>query len=306
MEIKTLFQTGMAIACLAFCLTACEEDQTPHGVAPSSIGEIQMETQDVRPGQRLTASIAVPVGGENIIDVSYLWGEMSVPADSVVDGVAYHSFIAGEQAGTYRLTFTARYIFSGPNAQGNISEDLVTQLDYTVVPGDIFSSKWGDTQAKTLAVYSGLVEDSSQPGTCFGVFDEPLNNVGTSTINRFFLFEDGSLTKITEFETYSNDNARAYLSKLGTIRSSAISRLGMTGVRSYYVAENDLAGTPTEFDADLPFAEWDNAIGEKLKNGEIRVYSELTSGATAMLISIIPTVNGGGEVYFTRDYTPLP
>lgn len=31
MEIKALFQTGMAAACLTFCLTACEEDQTLHG-----------------------------------------------------------------------------------------------------------------------------------------------------------------------------------------------------------------------------------------------------------------------------------
>lgn len=305
MEIKALFQTGMAVACLAFCLTACEEDQTLRGVAPSAIGNIQMETQDIRPGQRLTASIAVPVGGENITKVSYLWGETGVSADSVVNGVAYHTFVVGEQAGTYPLKFTARYVFAGPNAQGNMSEDLVAQLDYTVVPGDIFSSKWGDTQAKTLEVYSGLVEDSGSPGTYFGVFDEPLNNVGATTINRFFIFEDGALAKITELETYSSGEARAYLSKLGTIRSSAIRKLGMTGVRSYYVAEDDLAGTPIKFDADLPLAEWDDAIGEKLQNGEISVYSELQDGTTSMLISIFPTGNGDGEVYFTRDYTPL-
>lgn len=305
MEIKALFQTGMAVACLAFCLTACEEDQTLRGVAPSAIGNIQMETQDIRPGQRLTASIAVPVGGENITKVSYLWGESGVPADSVVNGVAYHSFAAGEEAGTYRLKFTARYLFAGPNAQGNMSEDLVAQLDYTVVPGDIFGSKWGDTQAKTLEVYSGLAEDTSRPGTYFGVFKEPLNNVGATTINRFFLFGDGGLAKITEFETYSSDEARAYLSKLGIIRDSAIKKLGMNGVRSYYVAEDDPAGTPIEFDADLPFAEWEDAIGEKLQNGEISVYSELQDGTTSMLISVFPTGNGDGEVYFTRDYTPL-
>lgn len=53
---------------------ACEEDQTPHGVLPASIADVELgQTDDVRPGQPMTASIVLPTGGENLRSVEYYW-----------------------------------------------------------------------------------------------------------------------------------------------------------------------------------------------------------------------------------------
>ena len=149
MNIKTFIPTCIAAACVISCLTSCEEDLTPHGVAPSSIEDIRLNVmQDIRPGQPLTASITLPVGGENIAEVEYKW-EASASSDSIVNGVAYYSFKAPKEAGNHSLSFKARYLFTGPDTEGNIYKDLTSELDYTVVPCDIFSSKWSDNTAKT-------------------------------------------------------------------------------------------------------------------------------------------------------------
>lgn len=303
MNIKTFIPTCIAATCVISCLTSCEEDLTPHGVAPSSIEDIRLNVmQDIRPGQPLTASITLPVGGENIAEVEYKW-EASASSDSIVNGVAYYSFKAPKEAGNHSLSFKARYLFTGPDTEGNIYKDLTSELDYTVVPCDIFSSKWSDNTAKTKEVYPGLVQADGQPGTYIGVFADPLSLSSSATINRAFQFQNDQLTKITEFETFSNNKSKAYLSHLGLLRRTAIKDLGMEGGKSYYVAENNPEGAQTEFDADLALDEWDATIGDKIMNGEIRIYSELQSESTTLLISVFSSGNGNGEVYFTRDYT---
>lgn len=64
---KMTFKVCMAACCAALALSACsEEDATLHGVAPSKIGTISLNTgkDQVRPGQPLTAYIALPTGGQ--------------------------------------------------------------------------------------------------------------------------------------------------------------------------------------------------------------------------------------------------
>ena len=74
------FKIYMAACCAAVAFSACsEEDATLHGVAPAKIGTISLNTgkDQVRPGQPLTASIALPTGGQNISEATYTWGSLN-------------------------------------------------------------------------------------------------------------------------------------------------------------------------------------------------------------------------------------
>lgn len=140
---KMTFKVCMAACCAALALSACsEEDATLHGVAPSKIGTISLNTgkDQVRPGQPLTAYIALPTGGQNISEATYTWGVLNYPSDKEENGTAYFSFTAPEEPGQYNLSFNARYLFLGPDAEGNIYKDMSSTLDYTVITCNIFSS----------------------------------------------------------------------------------------------------------------------------------------------------------------------
>ena len=153
---KMTFKVCMAACCAALALSACsEEDATLHGVAPSKIGTISLNTgkDQVRPGQPLTAYIALPTGGQNISEATYTWGVLNYPSDKEENGTAYFSFTAPEEPGQYNLSFNARYLFLGPDAEGNIYKDMSSTLDYTVITCNIFSSFWNDDITTTLKVY---------------------------------------------------------------------------------------------------------------------------------------------------------
>ena len=67
-------KNSMAVCGVFLMCVACEEDQTPHGVLPASIADVELgQTDDVRPGQPMTASIVLPTGGENLRSVEYYW-----------------------------------------------------------------------------------------------------------------------------------------------------------------------------------------------------------------------------------------
>lgn len=81
---KMTFKIYMAACCAAVAFSACsEEDATLHGVAPAKIGTISLNTgkDQVRPGQPLTASIALPTGGQNISEATYTWGSLNYPSE---------------------------------------------------------------------------------------------------------------------------------------------------------------------------------------------------------------------------------
>ena len=104
------FKIYMAACCAAVAFSACsEEDATLHGVAPAKIGTISLNTgkDQVRPGQPLTASIALPTGGQNISEATYTWGSLNYPSEKEENGTAYFSFTAPEEPGQYSLSFNA-------------------------------------------------------------------------------------------------------------------------------------------------------------------------------------------------------
>lgn len=89
---KMTFKIYMAACCAAVAFSACsEEDATLHGVAPAKIGTISLNTgkDQVRPGQPLTASIALPTGGQNISEATYTWGSLNYPSEKEENGTAY-------------------------------------------------------------------------------------------------------------------------------------------------------------------------------------------------------------------------
>lgn len=244
---KMTFKIYMAACCAALAFSACsEEDATRHGVAPAKIGTISLNTgkDQVRPGQPLTASIALPTGGQNISEATYTWGSLNYPSEKEENGTAYFSFTAPEDPGQYSLSFNARYSFLGPDAEGNFYKDMSSTLDYTVISCDIFSSFWDDDLATTLKVYPRLTESTSQPGTYLGTFADKLSSSSFSTVERAFTFNDDVLSKITEYEIYTNTDVSTYARKFYVVRTYAQRRFNME-VETEYYGDASASGEPT-------------------------------------------------------------
>lgn len=299
------FKIYMAACCAALALNACnEEDATRHGVAPSEIGTITLDTDkdQVRPNQPLTASIALPTGGQNISEAKYTWGTLNYPSDKEENGTAYFSFTAPEEPGQYNLSFNARYLFHGPDAEGNFYKEMSSTLDYTVIPCDIFSSFWDDDLATTLKVYPGLTESPSQSGTYLGKFEDKLSLSSFTTIDRAFIFNNDVLSKITEYEIYSNADVKKYARKFQIVRTYAQRKLNMEVTADYYEDEST-PNTQTQItEEDWDKEDWMDEIGQKLQAGTLRLYCKLQDEHTQLVLSAFNTNDGSG-IYIVRDYT---
>lgn len=302
---KMTFKVYMAACCAALALSACsEEDLTRHGVAPSEIGPISLNTDkdQVRPGQPLTASTALPTSGQNISEATYTWGTLNRPSDKEENGTAYFSFTAPEEPGQYNLSFNARYLFLGPDAEGNIYKDMSSTLDYTVIPCDIFSSFWDDDLATTLKVYPGLTESPSQPGTYLGTFADKLSSSSFSTIDRAFTFNNDVLSKITEYEIYSNTDVKTYARKFYVLRTYAQRKSNMEVTADYYEDESTPGIQNQITEEDWNKEDWRNEIGQKLQAGTLRLYCKLQDEHTQLVLSAFSTGDGSG-IFIVRDYT---
>lgn len=103
---KMTFKIYMAACCAALAFSACsEEDATRHGVAPAKIGTISLNTdkEQVRPGQPLTASIALPTGGQNISEATYTWGSLNYPSEKEENGTALFQLHRTRRSGTIQF-----------------------------------------------------------------------------------------------------------------------------------------------------------------------------------------------------------
>lgn len=302
---KMTFKVCMAACCAALAFSACsEEDGTLHGVAPSEIGTISLDTDkdQVRPGQPLTASIALPTGGQNISEVTYKWGALNEFSDKEENGTAYFSFTAPEEPGQYSLSFNAHYLFLGPDAEGSIYKDMSSTLDYTVISCDIFSSFWDDDLATTLKVYPRLTESTSQPGIYLGTFADKLSPNSFSTVERAFTFNDDVLSKITEYEIYTNTDVSTYARKFYVVRTYAQRRFNME-VETEYYKDASVPGEPTPIaEADWNDENWKNEVGQKLQAGTLTLYCKLQDEHTQLWLSAFKTGDDSG-IYIVRDYT---
>ena len=281
---KMTFKVCMAACCAALAFSACsEEDGTLHGVAPSEIGTISLDTDkdQVRPGQPLTASIALPTGGQNISEVTYKWGALNEFSDKEENGTAYFSFTAPEEPGQYSLSFNAHYLFLGPDAEGNFYKDMSSTLDYTVISCDIFSSFWDDDLATTLKVYPRLTESTSQPGTYLGTFADKLSSSSFSTINRAFTFNDN----MTIGETYTVN-----IAKDSTTVKDALKKF----VESYNKLIDDVYGyigkSPAKDDDGNTYEPLTNAEKDEMSEDEITKWEEKAKQGVLYNDSTVSTV----------------
>ena len=303
-KMNVWLKNSMAVCGVFLMCVACEEDQTPHGVLPASIADVELgQTDDVRPGQPMTASIVLPTGGENLRSVEYYWrnGEEDLwgKATDVRDGKAYCSFTAAEEPGEHALDFRAQYVFVGPDASGNAGGELMSTATYTVVVCDVYSSKWGDSMDKTLQLYPRVFQ--SDANTCLGQFLDPLpGSASADTINRAFVFSDAGLSQITEFFTYEVQKPDGYVFKLQQAWMSA-KKLGYTSGRGYYV-DVDSPSDTTFVDLSSLKGDEREAVGERLAAGEVDLYWELSASAVDLVLSAAKVADGGVE--YVRTFVP--
>ena len=110
---------------------------------------------------------------------------------------------------------------------------MSSTLDYTVITCNIFSSFWNDDITTTLKVYPQLTENESQPGTYLGTFADKLSSSSAATINRAFIFNNDVLSKITEYEIYSNKDVKTYARKFYLLLNYAQRRFNMEVKATY-------------------------------------------------------------------------
>lgn len=302
---KKTFKIYMVTCCAALAFSACsEEDATRHGVAPAKIGTISLNTDkdQVRPSQPLTASIALPTGGQNISEATYTWGSLNYPSDKEENGTAYFSFTAPEEPGQYSLSFNARYSFLGPDAEGNFYKDMSSTLDYTVISCDIFSSFWNDSLATTLKIYPQLTENTLQPGTYLGKFEDKLSLSSNATIDRAFIFNNDVLSKITEYEILSNENVKAYVRKCYSLRAQAQRKFNMEVEDEYYEDVSSPGSKVSITEENWKDKAWMDEMSQKLEADTHRLYCKLRNGDTQLLLSAFKTGDDSG-IYIVRDYT---
>ncbi len=154
-------KNSMMLSAALLMMVSCQKEDTPYGAAPDSIEQITLSSSDIRPEQTITAAVVLPSGGENILKTEYQWklddGLVYEP-NEIKDGKAFFAFYAPTTPGTHTVYFTARYIFTNPDKNGNAYKDLTTSLQFSVKECDIFRSLWSDDIATTLTIYPELTK----------------------------------------------------------------------------------------------------------------------------------------------------
>ena len=196
---KTLTRTALLLSSVLLMLTACEKEESSHGKAPSNIGPISLNRTRIGTGQPVIATCPLPTGGENIASVKYLWKSTS-------DGLAMNgqqdetqstfSFTAPTTPGEYTVAFSALYIFTYVDQDGNGAKEIVATKNYTVEACDALTSFWGDDVATTLLNRPTLQQYDDQ--TYSGSFPDQFspNQLNPPLIPTMYTFTSGKLLKL--------------------------------------------------------------------------------------------------------------
>lgn len=302
---NSFLKTGMlvlAAACTPI-LTSCESDETDHGRAPS-VGALTLDpSEDIRPGQTLTASVAVPTDGHNITSrTSYWFIDQTGMAHSETKnegGRSYITFTAPTTPGEATVTYTQRVNYGAPDAKGNAYADVSSSKTYTVVPTDVYASKWTDTKAQTLNIYKGGTEttDTSYVVT---VKDE-LSTSTTAQVERTFSFKNNTLSGITE-TSYAATLRLAAWNRATTLVKRAVSELAMSGVEGRLMFREGTSQNLTgDQDADRAIIA---AAVDKLAAGEACIMYLLNSASTNLIIAVYKStaISGDNSVTYIRHF----
>lgn len=296
---KSVLLTIPLWAGLLFLGTGCEKDVTEHGKAPASIGTISLNRTRIGAGQPVIATCALPTGGENIASVSYTWNtdnglEMEGQSDN---SKSTFSFTASSTPGEHQLTFKASYIFTAPNLEGNVSQELSTTLKYTVTACDALNSFWGDNLEETRLnrpsleqtedhIYSGMYPDQFSTNT----LNPPL-------ILTSYTFSNDQLIRISEIESFEGSTPASYTLKYLWLRASITKLLGVEP-SSQTIFWKGTQQTET-FDPNGDDA-YKTQIGEGIMNGQLEIVSIFHGQKTDMRLEVFTGSNNAIE--YMRTY----
>ncbi len=290
----------------ALLLVSCSsEDTTPHSTPPA-LGKITLDqSEDIRPGQWVTASIPLPAGGENIRSMEKSWTletYLGTKESTEKDGKDILGFNAPSTAGKYAITYSVNCIYEGTNSIGLHMETLTANASYEVVKTDIFSSKWTDTPQITLRAYP-VAEKTNDDTQCVMDAKDVLSSVESKTIKRYFLHENDILREIKEIEDIEMDGSESDENCYRLMYRNRVAAkffLQMEYGESYAIdaaTGNKITDIPLEEASSADMKEYTR----KLYSGELeKVCFMLSDDVTNLVITGRKSVDG---IRISRSYT---
>ena len=190
---------GLSLCLIAmFLVSACSSDDAPVANVPQLSGSISFDRTRVGVRQPVTISFTLPAAlSPDVLSAEYyfnLGGIIDIPVEAENGVCSYtHAF---REAGTYPVSFKARYIFNYPDATGEIYRDDVIKKDLQVVECDVRNSFWGDDLAETQRNCGGVLEkQDDRPGCYAAVLSSEFGD--SETVAGYF-FEKDKLNKVQE------------------------------------------------------------------------------------------------------------
>ena len=297
---KKIIRTLTLCSSALLMLTACEKESTNYGKAPDNIGPISLSRDRIGTGQPFVATCPLPTGGENIASVEYQWknGSSGISLNGQQEGnQSTLSLTAPSTAGEYELIFTARYIFTATDKDGQAYKDISTSKTYTVEACDVLNSFWGDNVATTLLNRPSLQKiDDNHYG---GQFPDQLSSstLNPPLITTMYTFSSDKLTEISEMETYTSTSAINYFKKYNLLSHRIAQLLGVEPTRETVVWANEDT-EPFNPEGDETYQ---TRIGEGILNHEVQIISVFHGAKTDMRLEVF-TGNDGTSIEYMRTY----
>lgn len=285
-------------------LTSCEKEETNYGKAPDSIGSITLNRTRIGAGQVVTATCPLPTGGNNIRSVEYHWKstQTGLSQDGQQDETqSSFSFTAPTTPGQYELTFSALYVFSATDKDGNAYKELTSTKTYTVEACDAVTSFWGDNLEVTLLDRPSLQQMDAN--TYYGQFPDQfsLSTLNPPLIPTMYTFTNGALSQIMEMETFSTTQNANYVKKYLLLRQTISNLLGVNPSRETVTWNNGQSAEAFNPDGDETYQ---NSMGQAISNHEVSIVSIFHGTKTDMRLEVFTSSTDGTSIEYMRTYQP--
>ncbi len=298
---KSLLRFVLLGSSALLMLTSCDKEQTSYGKAPDQLGSITLNRSRIGAGQRVTATCPLPTGGENIRSVEYHWKstQTGLSQDGQQDETqSSFTFTAPDTPGQYEVTFSALYIFTVTDPDGNAYKELTSTKTYTVEACDALTSFWGDNLEVTQIDRPGLqqVSDNTYGGQFPDSFS--LNTLNPPLIPTLYTFTNGALSQIMEMETYTSTN---YINKYLLLRQKISTLLGVAPTRETVTWKNT---SSTEAFDPAGNDEYKSRLDAAIGNHEVEIVSIFHGTKTDMRLEVFTSSSNGSSIEYMRTYQP--
>lgn len=296
---------AVAAALMASCSSA---DLTRHGRAPESIGPLTVDRERIGTGQPFTATCIIPADGENISSTEYSWYLAAASPEAAAatrashpwePAVIDHTFTAPATAGKYTIECTVRYLFKGPDLEGNIYRDVKCEMTIDVVACDVLNSFWGDSMEETKLNYDDLTEKGAE--ALAGLVCDPVRS-GRPPLVTGFRFTGNKLGRIMQAETISptkeNGLYMYYLLLQHDILNHKNLMLTLDGA---VIKWSDGTTETPDLDNDRKDKEKQNRIDEGIKSGEASISAGFHNDRYRLTVNVQKTDEG---IAYDRLYEP--